>query len=194
MKIKRPFTLTLAAALLVLAALLAFGSPFLGGPGGGFAAGRPPAGAPAQGNQAPGQGQPPTASGQAPADLGANGGPRGPIGAPGGASVLMTLRLPLRIAAGVVGGLAALLAALGLWRQKKWGMFVALIVTVASLLAAALTFLIPILGRLPWLMWVTSSTWQATAGVVIAVAVAVLVLLPTSQKGYVVMPRERRVM
>jgi hypothetical protein len=194
MKINRPFTLTLAAALLVLAALLAFGSPFLSGPGGGFAAGRPPAGAPAQGNQAPGQGQAPSASGQPPAGLSANGGPGGPMGAPGGASVLMTLRLPLRIAAGVVAGLAALLAALGLWRQKKWGMFMALIVAVASLLASAFTFLIPLLGRLPWLMWVTGSTWQAIAGVVIAVAVAVLVLLPTSQKGYVVMPRERRVM
>jgi hypothetical protein len=86
------------------------------------------------------------------------------------------------------------LAALGLWRQKKWGMFVGLVVAVVGLLAAVLTFLTPLLGRSPWLMLVTGSTWQAIAGVIITIGVAVLVLLPTSQKGYVSLPRERQVM
>jgi hypothetical protein len=191
MKIKRPLTLTLAAALLVLAALLAIAWPFLPGSRGGFA-GQPPAGASMPGGQAP-QGQLPSSSGQPPA-FSANGGPSGPMGAAGGISGLMNLRLPVRIAAGVVGGLAALLATLGLWRQKKWGMVIALLVAVGSLVATALTFLTALLGRSPWLMMVTSSTWQAVAGGAIAIGVAVLVLLPTSQKGYAAVPRERQVM
>jgi hypothetical protein len=197
MKIKRPLTLTLAAALLVLATLLAFAWPFLPGARGGFA-GQPPAGASMPGGQVPGQGQatqgqPPSSSGQPPT-FSANGGPGGPMGAPGGISGLINLRLPVRIAAGVVGGLAALLATLGLWRQKKWGMVIALLVAVGSLVATALTFLTALLGRSPWLMLVTSSTWQAVAGGAIAIGVAVLVLLPTSQKGYAAVPRERQVM
>ena len=107
---------------------------------------------------------------------------------------MMNLRLPVRIGAAALGGLAALLAAVGLWYRKKWGMVIALVVTAGSLLVAALTFLTPVLGRSPWLMWFTGSTWQATASVVLAIGAAVLVLLPTSQKGYVTVPRERHVM
>ena len=193
-KTKRPLTLTLAAALLVLAALLAFASPLLPGGPGGFAGGQRPAGAGLQPGQLPGQGQgqPPSFSGQPPT-LGTNGGPGGPTGAPGG-SMLMNLRLPLRVAAAALGGLGALMAALGLWRRKKWGMVIALVVAVGGLLAAALTFLAPVLGRSPWLMLVTGAIWQAVALLILAVSAAVLVLLPTSQKGYVSLPRERHVM
>ena len=100
----------------------------------------------------------------------------------------------MRIGEGVVGGLIALIAALGLWQRKKWGLVLALVVAAASLLAAVATFATPFLGRSPWLMFMTSSTWQAVAGAVLAVLAAVLVLLPASRKAYVVAPKERRVM
>jgi hypothetical protein len=41
---------------------------------------------------------------------------------------------------------------------------------------------------------ITSAQWIASLGMLLAVAVAVLVLLPASRKGYIIRPKERRVM
>jgi hypothetical protein len=99
----------------------------------------------------------------------------------------------------IVGGVFALIAAIGVWQRKKWGMVLALIASVVSLLVAAATLLVPALGRTLraftiYLSFVTLPSWQAVVVCVIAVIVAVLVLLPTSMKGYIVAPKERRVM
>jgi uncharacterized membrane protein len=103
---------------------------------------------------------------------------------------------PLRIAGAVVGGLFALIAALGLWRLRKWGMVLAIILAVVCVVAAGLTFAAPLLRSVPGLMLLTGSTWPAIGAAVGAITAAVLALLPVSRKAYVVpvaRPKERRV-
>jgi hypothetical protein len=108
--------------------------------------------------------------------------------------------LPIvRTSEAVVGGVFTLIAAIGIWQRKKWGMVLALIASVVSIVIGAATLLTPVLGRAIraftiYLTFVTLPSWQAVAVVVIAVITAVLVLLPPSMKGYVVAPKERRVM
>ncbi len=189
-KTKRPITLLGASLLLCLTALLSFAAPFLprGGP-----SGQPPAGLSPQNGQPPSQGQAGTNRGQPPAQ-GGYPGPGGAQGMPGGAAAVMTYALPLRIAGGVVGGLWALTAALGLWRLKRWGMGLALVFAAIGLVAAGVALAGPLVGRTPWLMLVSAPTWQAIASLASAVLVSVLVLLPGSQKAYGVQKKERRVM
>ena len=193
---KRPWPLKLAIGVLSLMALVSLVAPFISRGGGMLTGQRPPsggqpplgdnAGAPGAGQAGDVQGGPPSSG-----DLGqfANG-QRPQLPNQAGFNLLQ----PVRIAEGGLGGLLCLLAALGLWKRQKWGMFLALAVAVISLLAAAVTFLSPLLGRVFWLRFLTNSTWQAIAGISGALLVAVLVLLPASRKTYVTMPRERRVM
>ena len=219
--LKRPLTLTLAVALLALMALLAFASPFL--PRGrtfGFGGQRqPPAGGWQRPDGQPGANDPGVPPGdgqrQLPADQngqrgqqsgggwsgnpggGNNQGQTGQFQGPRNSSAMMMMRLaqPLQTGIGVVVGLLALIAALGLWRQKRWGMILTLIAAVISLLTAMVTFVVPLFGRAAfWLIFLTSATWQAVVGIVLAVLVTVLVLLPASRRGYVVEHKERRVM
>jgi hypothetical protein len=105
----------------------------------------------------------------------------------------MNFMLPLRIGEALAGALFALLAALGLWQLRNWGRNLALVVAVASVLSAAITLLTPVLGRVPWLMPFTSSTWPAIAGLSLAVAAAVLALVPSARRAYIAKPKERRV-
>jgi hypothetical protein len=205
-KSKRPRVLLLAAVLMLLAAALSFASPFLPR-GGGFGGAMPPGGGPPANGQAPAGEQPAAGQNFTPRQDGAPSGALGPNGLPGlnsaragGAFGVMSFMLPVRIGEAVVGGLLALLAALGLWRLRKWGRNLALLVAGASLLSAAATFLSPLLGaigsmgRTPWLMLLTSSTWQAIAGLALALLAAILALLPAARRAYVVKPKERRVM
>jgi hypothetical protein len=204
-KPRRPKVLIAAAVLMLLAAVLSLAAPFL--PRGGFGGGMGPGGAPPANGQAAGdQGQPP-ANGQAPAggrgQPPANGqgfGPGGPGGMLGfggaqssGTFSVMNLMQPLRIGEALVGALLALLAALGLWRLRIWGRNLALVVAAACLLSVIATLLSPLLGRTPWLMMLTGSTWQAIVGFGLALAASILALLPTARHAYVVKPKERRV-
>jgi hypothetical protein len=201
-KSKRPKVLILAAVLMLLAAALSFATPFvprgsgLGGSGG-------PGGAPPANGQAPAGGQPAAGQNFTPGQDGApgqNGGPGLNSGRTGGALGVMSFMQPVRIGEAAVGGLLALFAALGLWRLKKWGRNLTVLVAGASVLSAAATFLSPLLGtlgsmgRTPWQMLFTSSTWQAIAGLSLGLVAAILALLPAARQAYVVKPKERRVM
>jgi hypothetical protein len=205
-KPRRPTILIAAVVLMLLVAVLSLAAPFL--PRGGFGGGMAPGGAPPANGQAAGDpGQLP-ANGQASGrgQLPANGqgfGPGGP-GAPGGVLgfggtqsggtfSVMSLMQPLRIGEALVGALLALLAALGLWRLRIWGRNLALVVAAACLLSVIAGLIMPLLGRTPWLMVLTGSTWQAIAGFGLALAASILALLPAARRAYVVKPKVRRV-
>jgi hypothetical protein len=228
---KRPVTLTMAAACLLLAALLVFASPFVPRGRGlvGFGAGNRPTGArqagqngqgggfgqgQGQGNdqggaftQGNGQGNAQGGFGQGNGQGGfrAGNGQGGGFAAGGGGAnaALFRFMTPLRIAEGVIGGLFTLLAALGIWQRKKWGMVLALIAAAAMLLTGAFSVFLPLLARaagralgsmLFLTTFISGAEWLSIVGMILALAVAVLVLLPASQKGYIVRPKERRVM
>lgn len=127
----------------------------------------------------------------------------GRTGGAGANAALFRFLTPIRIAEGVIGGLFILLAAWGIWKRKKWGMVLALIASVVMLLTGAVTVGLPLLGRTATrtigplfavTTFITGAQWEAIVGIILAVAVAVLVLLPASQKGYIIKPKERRVM
>jgi hypothetical protein len=114
---------------------------------------------------------------------------------------------PIHIVEGVVGGLFTLVAAWGIWKRKKWGRTLSLIAAAVMLLTGAVTVFLPLamrglgrtaartLGSLTLLTtFISSAEWISILGMLLAVAVAVLVLLPASQKGYISRPKERRVM
>jgi hypothetical protein len=222
---KRPLTLTLGAVLLVLAALLSLSSPFLPRGRGFIGAGNRPAGTrtPGQGTGQPGQagqGTDQGGFGQGNAQGGANPGAgqggfgqgngqggfgtAGRAGAGAGANAtLFRFITPIRIAEGIIGGLFTLVAAWGIWKRKKWGMVLALIVSVVMLLTGAVSVFLPLLGRtvtravgplFAVTTFITGGQWEAIVGIILAIGVAVLVLLPASQKGYIVAPKVRRVM
>jgi hypothetical protein len=230
----RPVTLTAAAIVMILSAILTFASPYLprgrgfgfgaqgprtgqtrtgngGGTGaGGTGAGGGGTGAGGAGGGAGGGGFGAGGGGGAGGGFGAGGagGTGGGFTAGGGAGrtgnanfAMMARVIPIaRTVEAVVGGIFALIAAIGLWQRKKWGMVLALVASVVSLLVAAATLLLtPVLGRTlraftTYLSFVSLPSWQAVVVIVIAVLVAVLVLLPPSMKGYIVAPKERRVM
>ena len=117
---------------------------------------------------------------------------------------------PIRIGEGVIGGLFALIAAVGLVQRKRWGMMLALIAAAVAVLTTGVISLVPLLFRTAargaagagarvvnpfaiWLTFLTRPTWESAVLVVATVAVAVLVLLPVSRKAYIVKPKVRRV-
>ena len=205
----RPVTLAAAAVVLVLAAVLTFASPWLPrGRGFGFGTQGPRNGQAGTGTGGTGGAGGGGGAGGAGGGFGAGGG--GAFTAGGGAAgagaanranfAMIARALPIvRTAEAILGGLFTLIAAIGIWQRQKWGMALALIGSVISLLVAAVTLLTPIVGRAVraftiYLTFVTLPSWQALVFLVLAVIVAVLVLLPPSMKGYIVMPKERRVM
>ena len=226
---KRPLTLTMGAAILLLAALLTFAFPFIPRGRGFFGAGNRPAGARQAGQNGQGgfgQGQGNDQGGGAFTQGNGQGGGSGGGGGQGGGGFtqgggqangqggvaagrgaanigLFRLMAPVRITIGVIGGLFTLLAAWGIWLRKKWGMVLALIAAAAMLLTGAFSISLPLLGRtvtralgsaLFFTGFIAGAEWLAIVGIILALAVAVLVLLPASQRGYVSRPKERRVM
>ena len=144
-----------------------------------------------------------SANGGAGGSAGGGGGTGGFAGRGGANSALFQLLTPIRITEGVLGGLFTLVAAWGIWKRQTWGRALALITAVATLLVAGLTFGVPLAGRtlgraagslFTYTTFFTTGQWEAIVGIVLAIAMAVLVLLPASQKGYVIAPKERRVM
>ncbi len=208
---RRPITLTIGALVLVLAALLALSSPFVPRGRGGFAGGgtRTAASARIAGGGTTGSGGGTTGSGG-----GAGTGTRTGNGAGGGAGNFTAARSGanaalfrnmgyIRIGEGLIGAFFTLLAAWGIWKRKQWGMVLALVASVVMLLTGAVTVILPLLGRTVtralgsfalFTAFITSAQWVAVVGMILAVAVAVLVLLPASRKSYVTAPRERRIM
>jgi len=171
-----------------------------GGAGGGFGAGGGAGGA--GGGFGAGGG-----AGGAGGGFGAGGGAGGftaggtGAGAANRASFAVIARaLPIvRTGEAIVGGIFTLIAAIGIWQRRRWGMVLAIIGSVVSLLLAAVTLLTPVLGRTLraftlYLTFVSLPSWQALVFGILAIIVVVLVLLPPSMKGYIVAPRERRVM
>jgi len=225
---KRPLTLTLGAAILLLAALLTFAFPFIPRGRGFFGAGNRPAGARqagqnGQGGLGQGQGNDQGGGGftQGNGQGGGQGGGFAQGGGQGGGSAqgngqggfaagraganvgLFRLMAPVRITLGVIGGLFTLLAAWGIWQRRKWGMVLALIAAAVMLLTGAFSVTLPLLGRtvtralgsaVLFTGFIAGAEWLSILGIILALAVAVLVLLPASQKGFISRPKERRVM
>jgi hypothetical protein len=76
--------------------------------------------------------------------------------------------------AGIVLGVAGLVASAGLWMLKKWGLWLTILVNVLGGLSAA-----PGVGAAPN----ASLKAAATVGVLISVLVIVLVVLPSSRRA-----------
>ena len=159
---KRPLPVTTASILLVLIIVFTFASSLLsmrgitpGGPGGGF---QPPAGM-----------RPPTGS-QPPSGL-----PNLPRpGASAGNSIQTMFILICSVA--VVGILATLVAAWGLWRLKTWGMILSVVVAALIVLGSIVTSGILPIGR--------GLLWPTIVCTLMAVAVIVLVFLPVSRRAF----------
>ncbi len=201
---RRPITLTIGALFLVLAALLSLSSPFVPRGRGGFAGGgnRTAAGTRVAGGATTGNGG--GAGAGTSTGTGAGGGAGNFAAARTGANAALFRNMGyIRIAEGVIGGFFALLAAWGIWKRKQWGMGLALVASAVMLLTGAVTVTLPLLGRTVtrtlgslalFTSFITSAQWVAIVGIILAVAVAVLVLLPASRKGYIVAHKERRIM
>ncbi len=122
----------------------------------------------------------------------------------GGANVaIFRMMAPVRITLGLIGGLFMLVAAWGIWQRRKWGMVLALIAAAGMLLTGAFSVILPLAGRtvtralgsgLFFSGFIASPQWLSIVGIILALAVAVLVFLPASQKGFISRPKERRVM
>ena len=82
--------------------------------------------------------------------------------------------LPVKVLA-VVTGLIGLLAAYGLWKAKRWGMIVAIIVSALNALSA-----VPGLAFQPNL----PATIAAGVGIAISVLIIVLAALPSARQAY----------
>jgi hypothetical protein len=166
MKTKRPLSLTLASLFLVLALLTQLAVPLI--LGARLAAGGSPPRQPAGNPDAP------TAPGRRvtgmPGSRFLGGVVRG--GSPGalaGAAIAL-------LAANAAAGIGALVAAVGLWRSKRWGLILALIVAALGIVLA-LPGLVGgarfFLAALPTLVRIALLT-----------GVAVLALLPSSLDAY----------
>ncbi len=75
---------------------------------------------------------------------------------------------------GIVLGIVGLVATVGLWMLKKWGLWLTIVVSVLNLLSAA-----------PGVAFAPNAALQAaaTVGVVIPALILVLVVLPTSRQA-----------
>ena len=76
---------------------------------------------------------------------------------------------------GIVLGIAGLVATVGLWMLKKWGVWLTIVVNVLGALSAA-----------PGVIAAPNAALQAaaTAGVVVSVMIIALVVLPTSRHAF----------
>ena len=82
--------------------------------------------------------------------------------------------LPVKVLA-VVTGLIGLLAAYRLWRAKRWGMIVAMIVSALNALAGAPGLFVQ--PNLP-------ATIAAGVGIAISLLIIVLTVLPSARQAY----------
>ena len=82
---------------------------------------------------------------------------------------------PVVIYGGIVLGIVGLIAAVGLWMLKKWGFWLAIVVSVLNILSAA-----------PGVVFAPNAALKtfAAVGVLVPVLIIVLVLLPASQRAY----------
>ena len=73
---------------------------------------------------------------------------------------------------GIVLGIVGLVAAVGLWMLKKWGLWLTIVVSVLNLLSAA-----------PGVAFAPNAALQAaaTVGVIVPALIIVLVVLPSSR-------------
>jgi uncharacterized membrane protein (DUF2068 family) len=79
------------------------------------------------------------------------------------------------IYAGYASAVLGIVAAVGLWLSKKWGMWLALVVSALTILSAA-----------PGIVFAPTTTlWLlATVGVVLYAVIIALVLMPQSRRAY----------
>lgn len=82
--------------------------------------------------------------------------------------------LPVKVLM-VVTGLVGLLATYGLWKAKRWGMIVAIIVSALNALSGAPGLIVQ--PNLP-------ATIAAGVGVAISVLIIVLTVLPSARRAY----------
>ncbi len=77
---------------------------------------------------------------------------------------------------GIVLGIVGLVAAVGLWMLKKWGLWLSIVVSVLNLLSAA-----------PGVVFGPNATLQAAAavGVVVPALIIVLLVLPSSRSALI---------
>ena len=82
---------------------------------------------------------------------------------------------PAIVYSSVVAGVIGLVAAFGLWKARRWGMILTLIVSAFNILSAA-----------PGLLVAPNPGLRVTAGVyvVMSVLIIVLVLLPSARQAY----------
>ena len=77
--------------------------------------------------------------------------------------------------AGYILGVLGIVAAVGLWLRKKWGMWLTIVVSALTILSAA-----------PGIVFAPTPTlWiMATVGVAVYALIIALVLLPQSRRAY----------
>ncbi len=82
---------------------------------------------------------------------------------------------PAIVYSSVVAGVIGLVAAFGLWKARRWGMILTIIVSAFNMLSAA-----------PGLLVAPSPGLRVTAGLYVALSVLiiVLVLLPSARQAY----------
>jgi hypothetical protein len=166
MQTKRPLSLTLASLLLILALLaqlvvpLIFGARLLSG--GGLPS--PLAGGNPDNPNMPGR----RVTG-VPGSRFLGGAPSGNPGAFMGAALAM-------LCVNIAVGISAIVAAVGLWRSKRWGMILALIVVVLGIVST----LPGLVGGARFFL----TALPTLARIALLTAVAVLSLLPSSLDAY----------
>ena len=76
---------------------------------------------------------------------------------------------------GIVLGIVGLVAAVGLWMLRRWGIWLTIVISVLNLLSAA-----------PGILFAPNAALQAAAAVGVAVPalIIVLVVLPTSRRAF----------
>ncbi len=85
---------------------------------------------------------------------------------------------------GIVLGIVGLVAAVGLWMLKKWGLWLTIVVSVLNLLSAA-----------PGVAFAPNAALQAaaTVGVIVPALIIVLVVLPSSRGAFATAQQPSRV-
>ena len=113
---------------------------------------------------------------------------------------MISRALPIvRTGEAIVGGVFTLIAAIGIWQRKKWGMVLALVASVVSIVIGAATLLLPVAGpRCPGLHDLPdlrdSAELAGRGGLRHRRDHGGAGAAAPSMKGYIVAPKERRVM